>query len=52
MDHCQKVFTLPREDCCIAFAESTTIAYPFLRTVSFAVELNVGPKFVLSSRGE
>lgn len=30
MDHCQKVFSLPREDCCIAFAGSTMIAYPFI----------------------
>jgi len=30
VDHCQKVFALPREDCCIAFAGSTMIAYPFI----------------------
>jgi len=30
VDHCQKVFSLPREDCCIAFAGSTMIAYPFI----------------------
>jgi hypothetical protein len=30
IDHCQKVFPLPREDCCIAFAGSTAIAYPFI----------------------
>jgi ATP-dependent protease HslVU (ClpYQ) peptidase subunit len=30
VDHCQKVFSLPREDCCISFAGSTTIAYPFI----------------------
>lgn len=30
IDHCQKVFSLPREDCCIAFAGSTMIAYPFI----------------------
>jgi hypothetical protein len=30
VDHCQKVFSLPREDCCVAFAGSTMIAYPFI----------------------
>lgn len=30
VDQCQKVFSLPREDCCIAFAGSTMIAYPFI----------------------
>lgn len=30
VDQCQKVFALPREDCCIAFAGSTMIAYPFI----------------------
>jgi hypothetical protein len=30
VDHCQKVFALPREDCCIAFAGCTMIAYPFI----------------------
>lgn len=30
VDHCQKVFAPPREDCCIAFAGSTMIAYPFI----------------------
>jgi hypothetical protein len=30
VDHCQKVFSLPREDCCIAFAGCTTVAYPFI----------------------
>ena len=30
VDHCQKVFSLPREDCCISFAGSTMIAYPFI----------------------
>ncbi|MEA2870781.1 MAG: hypothetical protein QOH67_757 [Hyphomicrobiales bacterium] len=30
VDHCQKVFSLPREDCCITFAGSTMIAYPFI----------------------
>jgi hypothetical protein len=30
IDHCQKVFSLPREDCCIAFSGSTSIAYPFV----------------------
>ncbi len=30
VDHCQKVFSLPREDCCISFAGQTFIAYPFI----------------------
>jgi ATP-dependent protease HslVU (ClpYQ) peptidase subunit len=30
VDHCQKVFSLPREDCCISFAGSTFIAYPVI----------------------
>ena len=30
VDQCQKVFPLPREDCCISFAGCTTIAYPFI----------------------
>ena len=33
IDHCQKVFALPREDCCISFAGSTMIAYPFILQV-------------------
>jgi hypothetical protein len=31
IDHFQKVFSLPREDRCIAFSGSTSIAYPFSR---------------------
>lgn len=30
VDHSQKVFSLPRENCCISFAGSTMIAYPFI----------------------
>lgn len=30
VDQCQKIFSLPREDCCISFAGSTLIAYPFI----------------------
>lgn len=30
IDHCQKVYSLPREDCGIAFCGSTLIAYPFI----------------------
>ncbi|MEI9431819.1 hypothetical protein [Mesorhizobium sp. Cs1299R1N3] len=37
VDHCQKVFSLPREDCCIAFAGHTTIAYPFILQLQNAI---------------
>lgn len=37
MDQCQKVFALPREDCCIAFAGSTMIAYPFILQLGNAI---------------
>lgn len=30
IDHCQKVYSLPREDCGIAFCGSTLITYPFI----------------------
>ncbi|WP_421993981.1 hypothetical protein [Roseococcus sp.] len=58
VDHCQKVFTLPREDCCISFAGSTAIAYPFIlqlqntiidnkKTFDRAVDINVLKGFVI-----
>lgn len=37
VDQCQKVFALPREDCCIAFAGSTMIAYPFILQLGNAI---------------
>lgn len=37
VDQCQKVFCLPREDCCIAFAGSTMIAYPFVLQLQNAI---------------
>jgi hypothetical protein len=37
VDQCQKVFSLPREDCCIAFAGSTMIAYPFILQLENAI---------------
>lgn len=38
VDQCQKVFGLPREDCCIAFAGSTSIAYPFILQLQNVIE--------------
>lgn len=38
VDQCQKVFSLPREDCCIAFAGYTTIAYPFILQLQNVIE--------------
>lgn len=37
VDECQKVFSLPREDCGIAFCGSTDIAYPFILQLTNAV---------------
>lgn len=37
IDQCQKVFSLPREDCCISFAGSTAIAYPFIHQLQNAI---------------
>ena len=37
VDQCQKVFSLPREDCCIAFSGSTMIAYPFILQLQNAI---------------
>ena len=37
IDQCQKVFPLPREDCCILFSGVTAIEYPFILQVNAAV---------------
>jgi hypothetical protein len=37
VDECQKVFSLPREDCAISFCGSTDIAYPFILQLINAV---------------
>lgn len=37
VDQCQKVFPLPREDCCISFSGCTTIAYPFINQLQNSI---------------